>query len=145
MDVDIDGYYVRDIDYVAAVVGNVTKVGKDLSVALGAEPNNTWTFQEIPTTGVIVQRGPTLDGIGKYLKDVVIESPEKPVDVAAVLKERKVDVLVAYLPVGSEEGIRYYAEQALKAGVALVNEDPLIICREPAGTTTVRVARTPLG
>ena len=72
MHVDLGGYHVRDLDYVAAFDVNVTKVGKDLSEALGADPNNTWTFQEIPTTGVIVQRGPTLDGIGKYLKGVEI-------------------------------------------------------------------------
>jgi len=144
MHVDIGGYHVRDLDYVAAFDVNVTKVGKDLSVALGAEPNNTWTFQEIPTTGVIVQRGPTLDGIGKYLKDVVIESPEKPVDVAAVLKERKVDVLVAYLPVGSEEGIRYYAEQALKAGCAFVNAIPVFIGREPEWQKKFAAAGLPI-
>ena len=80
MHVELGGYHVRDLEYVAAFDVNVTKVGKDLSVALGADPNNTWTFQEIPTTGVIVQRGPTLDGIGKYLRDVVKESPEKPVE-----------------------------------------------------------------
>jgi len=144
MHVDIGGYHVRDLDYVAAFDVNVTKVGKDLSVALGAEPNNTWTFQEIPTTGVIVQRGPTLDGIGKYLKDVVIESPEKPVDVAAVLKERKVDVLVAYLPVGSEEGIRYYAEQAIKAGCAFVNAIPVFIGREPEWQKKFAAAGLPI-
>jgi len=144
MHVDIGGYHVRDLEYVAAFDVNVTKVGKDLSVALGAEPNNTWTFQEIPTTGVIVQRGPTLDGIGKYLRDVVKESPEKPVDVAAVLKERKVDVLVAYLPVGSEEGIRYYAEQAIKAGCAFVNAIPVFIGREPEWQKKFAAAGLPI-
>ncbi|MFZ9763469.1 MAG: inositol-3-phosphate synthase, partial [Candidatus Limnocylindrus sp.] len=144
MHVDLGGYHVRDLEYVAAFDVNVTKVGKDLSVALGADPNNTWTFQEIPTTGVIVQRGPTLDGIGKYLRDVVKESPEKPVDVAAVLKERKVDVLVAYLPVGSEEGIRFYAEQAIKAGCAFVNAIPVFIGREPEWQKKFAAAGLPI-
>ena len=131
MHVELGGYHVRDIDFVAAFDVNATKVGRDLGEAIGADPNNTYVFHDVPRTGVTVQRGPTLDGIGRYLADVIEESPERAVDVAAVLREREVDVLVSYLPVGSEAATRWYAEQALAAGTAFVNAIPVFIGREP--------------
>lgn len=131
MHVDLGGYHVRDVDFVAAFDVNATKVGRDLADAVVAGPNNTVVFHAVPQTGVIVQRGPTLDGIGRYLSAVIDEAPERPVDVAAVLRERQVDVLVSYLPVGSEAATRWYAEQALAAGCAFVNAIPVFIGREP--------------
>ncbi len=131
MHVELGGYHVRDVDFVAAFDVNATKVGRDLADAVVAGPNNTVVFHPVPQTGVIVQRGPTLDGIGRYLSAVIDEAPERPVDVAAILRERQVDVLVSYLPVGSEAATRWYAEQALAAGTAFVNAIPVFIGREP--------------
>jgi myo-inositol-1-phosphate synthase len=130
MHVDLGGYHVRDIDFVAAFDVNAQKVGHDLSQAVWAAPNNTIRFADVPHLGVEVQRGPTLDGIGRYLRDVVPESEAQPVDVAAVLREREVDVLVSYMPVGSELATRWYAEQAIAAGVGFVNAIPVFIGRE---------------
>jgi myo-inositol-1-phosphate synthase len=130
MHVDLGGYHVRDIDFVAAFDVNAHKVGHDLSQAIWAAPNNTIHFAEVPHLGVEVQRGPTLDGIGRYLRDVVPESDAAPVDVAAVLREHEVDVLVSYMPVGSELATRWYAEQAIAAGVGFVNAIPVFIGRE---------------
>jgi myo-inositol-1-phosphate synthase len=130
MHVDLGGYHVRDVDFVAAFDVNVRKVGRDLSDAIAAAPNNTIRFAEVPHLGVRVQRGPTMDGIGRYLRDVVPESDASPVDVAAVLREREVDVLVSYMPVGSELATRWYAEQAIAAGVGFINAIPVFIGRE---------------
>jgi myo-inositol-1-phosphate synthase len=130
MHVDLGGYHVRDIDFVAAFDVNAQKVGRDLSEAIWAAPNNTIRFAEVPHLGVRVQRGPTMDGIGRYLRDVVPESDDSPVDVAAVLREREVDVLVSYMPVGSELATRWYAEQAIAAGVGFINAIPVFIGRE---------------
>src|SRR3712207_2153159 len=102
MHVDLGGYHVRDIEFSAAFDVNATKVGKDLSEAIWAEPNNTYRFSEVPHKGVPVLRGATFDGVGKYLRHVVRESKEKPVDVAQVLRDTGTDVVVSYLPVGSE-------------------------------------------
>jgi myo-inositol-1-phosphate synthase len=131
MHVDLGGYHVRDIEFVAAFDVNAAKVGRDLSEAIWATPNNTIRFAEVPRVGVTVQRAPTMDGIGRYLRDVVPESDEAPVDVAAVLREREVDVLVSYMPVGSEAATRWYAEQAIAAGVGFINAIPVFIGREP--------------
>ena len=130
MHVVLGGYHVSDIEPVAAFDVDKNKVGKDLADALLSPPNNTIQFATIPKTGVIVQRGLTLDGIGRYYKETIEESDEEPVDVAAVLREREVDVLVNYLPVGSEEATRWYAEQALKAGCAFVNCMPAFIAKD---------------
>ena len=131
MHVDLGGYHVRDIEFVAAFDVNAEKVGRDLSEAISAAPNNTIRFADVPHMGVEVQRGPTIDGIGRYLRDVVPESDAPAVDVAAVLRERQVDVLVSYMPVGSELATRWYVEQAIAAGVGFVNAIPVFIGREP--------------
>ncbi|HYY87848.1 MAG TPA: inositol-3-phosphate synthase [Chloroflexota bacterium] len=130
MHVDLGGYHVRDIQFSAAFDVNPTKIGSDLAQAIFAEPNNTIHFADVPPLGVTVQRGPTLDGLGRYLGQVIEESPAPPVDVAAVLRETRTDVLVNYLPVGSEQAVRWYAEQALAAGCAFVNCIPVFIARE---------------
>ena len=132
MHVDLGGYHVRDIQFVAAFDVDARKVGCDLSQAIFAEPNNTVRFAEVPPVGVTVSRGRTLDGIGQYLSDVVEQAPEPAVDVAAVLRESQADVLVNYLPVGSEHATRFYMEQALEAGCAVVNCIPVFIAREAA-------------
>jgi myo-inositol-1-phosphate synthase len=130
MHVDLGGYHVRDIQFVAAFDVDARKVGYDLSQAIFADPNNTVRFAEVPPVGVTVSRGQTLDGIGQYLSDVVEQAPEPAVDVAAVLRETQADVLVNYLPVGSEQATRWYMEQALAAGCAVVNCIPVFIARE---------------
>src|ERR1700730_9392127 len=132
MHVDLGGYHVRDIEFVAAFDVDARKVGGDLSQAIFAEPNNTVRFADVPPVGVPASRGRPLDGIGKYLADVVAEAPEPAVDVAAVLRETQADVLVNYLPVGSEQATRFYMEQALDAGCAVVNCIPVFIAREAA-------------
>ena len=131
MHVRLGDYHVRDIEFVAAFDVNANKVGKDLGEAIYAEPNNTIRFMDVPQIGVTVQRGPTMDGIGRYVAAVVPESDAEPVDVVAALKAADVDVLVSYLPVGSEDATRWYAEQAIEAGVAFVNAIPVFIGREP--------------
>jgi myo-inositol-1-phosphate synthase len=131
MHVNLGGYHVRDIEFVAAFDVNASKVGRDLGEAIYAAPNNTFRFCDVPQIGVTVQRGPTMDGIGRYVADVVPESADEPVDVAAALEAAEVDVLVSYLPVGSEDATRWYAEQAIEAGCAFVNAIPVFIGREP--------------
>jgi myo-inositol-1-phosphate synthase len=130
MHVRLGDYHVRDIEFVAAFDVNANKVGTDLGEAIYAKPNNTIRFMDVPETGVTVQRGPTMDGIGRYVADVVPESQAQPVDVVAALRTADVDVLVSYLPVGSEDATRWYAEQAIAAGVAFVNAIPVFIGRE---------------
>lgn len=130
MHVDMEGYYPRDLEFVAAFDVDQKKVGKSLPRALFTYPNNTIKFSDIPENGVKVMRGPTLDGIGKYYKQVIKESPATVVDVAKVLRETKTDVLVNYLPVGSEEATKYYIEEALKAGCGVVNCIPVFIASE---------------
>jgi myo-inositol-1-phosphate synthase len=130
MHVDLGGYHVRDIHFVAAFDVDDRKVGHDLAHAIFAEPNNTVRFADVPTIGVTVSRGRTLDGIGHYLSDVVRQSPAPEVDVAAVLRETRADVLINYLPVGSEQATRWYMEQALAAGCAVVNCIPVFIAKD---------------
>jgi myo-inositol-1-phosphate synthase len=127
MHVELGGYHVRDVEVVAAFDVADSKVGRCLSEAIFSAPNNTYRFSDVPCNGVIVQRGPTMDGLGKYLKEYVPESAAPPVDVAEVLKERRTEVLVSYLPVGSEVASRFYAEQALAAGCAFINCIPVFI------------------
>ncbi|HXF58025.1 MAG TPA: inositol-3-phosphate synthase [Actinomycetota bacterium] len=123
-------YHVGDIEVVAAFDVDGKKVGRDLAEAIFAEPNNTVRFADVPPTGVEVLRGPTLDGLGRYYREVVAESAEEPVDVAAELRARGVQVVVNYLPVGSEEATRHYAEAALRAGAGFVNCIPVFIASD---------------
>ncbi len=127
MHVNLGGYHVRDIEFTAAFDIVDSKVGKDLAEAIFAPPNNTYKFADVPRLGVPVYRGPTMDGLGKYLSQVLKESPQPPVDVARILKETKTDVIINFLPVGSEQATRWYIEQALEAGVAVVNGIPVFI------------------
>lgn len=127
MHVELGGYCVENIEVSAAFDVAVTKVGLDVAEAIFAAPNNTHRFADVAATGVRVLRGMTLDSIGKYLRDLVVESGESVVDVAAVLRESGTDVLVSYLPVGSEEATKWYAEQALSAGCAFINCIPVFI------------------
>jgi myo-inositol-1-phosphate synthase len=131
MHIDLGGYHVRDIDFVAAFDVDRTKVGTDLSEAIFAGQNNTYRFAEVPRTGVTVERGMTHDGLGKYLSDVIEKAPGPTADIVGILRDRKVDVMVSYLPVGSEQATKWYAEQAIQAGVAFVNAIPVFIGREP--------------
>src|SRR3712207_4373192 len=127
MHVDLGPYHVSDIEFSCAFDVDSNKVGLDLSEAIWAEPNNTIKFSDVPNLGIEVQRGHTYDGLGKYYREMVTESELPPVDVAKVLRETQTDVLVSYLPVGSEQAARFYAEQALEAGVALINCMPVFI------------------
>ncbi len=131
MHVQFGDYHVNDIEFVAAFDVDESKVGKDLAEAIVAEPNCTIEFCEVPTQNVEVSRGPTLDGLGEYYLDTITESATAAVDVVATLKETKADVLVAYLPVGSEEAAKFYAECALEAGCAFVNCLPVFIASDP--------------
>ena len=130
MHADLGGYHVSDIEFVAAFDVDKEKVGKDLSEAIWAGPNNTVKFCEVPRLGVRVERGMTHDGIGKYLSDVITKAPGETSDVVGILKSTAADVLVNYLPVGSEEATKWYVEQALTAGCAFVNCIPIFIARE---------------
>jgi myo-inositol-1-phosphate synthase len=131
MHLDIAGYHIGDIEFVAAFDIAAGKVGCDLAQAIFATPNNTEHFSSVPGTGVEVRRGPTYDGIGRYLNGVVSESPATCDDVAKTLRATGAEVLVSYLPVGAEIASRWYAEQALAAGCALVNCIPVFIAKDP--------------
>ncbi|MGQ1798738.1 inositol-3-phosphate synthase [Kocuria oceani] len=127
MHVVFGDYHVSDVQFVAAFDVDAAKVGVDLCEAIGAGRNNTLAFASVPHTGVTVQRGPTLDGLGAYYREMIQESAAEPVDVAQALRDAQVDVLVSYLPVGSEAADRFYAQAALDAGVAFVNALPVFI------------------
>jgi myo-inositol-1-phosphate synthase len=131
MHVNLGGYHVSDVEFVAAFDVTKDKVGKDLADAIWAHPNDTIKFAEVKKAGVIVNRGMTHDGLGKYLSQVVEKAPGETDDVVGILKERDVDVVVSYLPVGSEMATKWYAEQILDAGCAMVNCIPQFIAREP--------------
>src|SRR3954449_12796888 len=130
MHVNLGGYHVRDIEFSAAFDINATKVGRDLSQAIIAQPNNTMRFAEVPDLGVTVHRGMTHDGLGKYLKRVIKKAPVPTDDVAAILKKTRTDVVVSYLPVGSEMATKWYVEQILEAGCAFVNCIPVFIASQ---------------
>jgi myo-inositol-1-phosphate synthase len=130
MHVDLGGYHVRDIEFVAAFDIDAEKVGKDLSEAIWSGQNDTIRFAEVPEVGVEVHRGMTHDGLGKYLKQKITKAPGETADIVGILKESKADVLVCYLPVGSEQATKWYVEQALQAGVGFVNCLPVFIARE---------------
>ena len=131
MHVNLGGYHVGDIEFSAAFDIDANKVGQDLATAIGTAPNNTIRFAEVPPTGVIVQRGNLLDGLGKYVGQRVKEAPGAPADVARILQETRTDVVVSYLPVGSEQATRWYVEQVLAAGCGLVNCIPVFIASQP--------------
>ncbi len=127
---NLGGYHVADVEFVAAFDIDQNKVGKDLSDAVFAPPNNTFKFAELPRTGVTVSRGMTHDGIGKYLSDIVHKAPGPTSDIVQILRDTETHVVVNYLPVGSEEATKWYVEQVLQAGCALVNCIPVFIARE---------------
>jgi myo-inositol-1-phosphate synthase len=130
MHVDLGGYHVRDIEFVAAFDIDSEKVGKDLSEAIWAGQNDTIKFAEVRELGVQVHRGMTHDGLGKYLKEKITKAPGETADIVGILRETRADVLVCYLPVGSEQATKWYVEQALAAGVGFVNCLPVFIARE---------------
>jgi myo-inositol-1-phosphate synthase len=127
MHVMLGDYHVHDVEFVAAFDVDAKKVGQDLAHAILASENNTIKIADVPPTGIMVQRGPTLDGLGKYYQQVITESDEEPVDIAQALRDAKADVLVCYLPVGSEDAARFYAQAAIDAKVAFVNALPVFI------------------
>ena len=130
MHVNLGGYHIGDIEFVAAFDIDKNKVGKELAEAIFTAPNNTVKFADVPATGVVVQRGMTHDGLGKYLSQIITKAPGATADIVGILKETKTDVVVSYLPVGSEEATKWYAEQVLAAGCGFINCIPVFIARE---------------
>jgi myo-inositol-1-phosphate synthase len=144
MHVVLGGYHVRDVEVVAAFDVDATKVGLDVGKAIFAGQNNTIRFAPVGDLGVTVQRGPTLDGLGKYYRATIEESPTEPVDVAQALRAARADVLVSYLPVGSEEAQKHYAQACLDAGVAFVNAIPVFIASDPRWAAKFEAAGVPI-
>jgi len=144
MNATIGRYHVRDVEVVAAFDVHAGKVGRDLAEALLCEPNNTRTFADVPYAGVVVERGPTLDGIGLHLRDDVPESPDPVADVTESLRRSRADVLVSYLPVGSQQATEWYAARALEAGCAFVNCIPVFIASDAGWRRRFEQARLPL-
>jgi myo-inositol-1-phosphate synthase len=146
MHVDLGGYHVGDIEFSAAFDIDSDKVGKDLSEAIWAGQNNTIRFVEkdIPNLGIPVQRGMTHDGLGKYLSEKITKAPGSTVDIVEVLKDTKTDVVISYLPVGSEQATKWYVEQILEAGCAFVNCIPVFIAREEYWNNRFRKAGLPI-
>ncbi|MBI2952877.1 MAG: inositol-3-phosphate synthase [Chloroflexi bacterium] len=130
MHVNLGGYHVSDIEFVAAFDIDANKVGKDISEAIFTPPNNTYKFADVPLTGIKVERGMTHDGLGKYLSQVVKKAPGSTSDIVRILKDTGTDVVINYLPVGSEEATKWYVEQVLTAGCAFINCIPVFIARE---------------
>jgi myo-inositol-1-phosphate synthase len=131
MHANLGGYHVSDINFVAAFDVDKNKVGKDLAEAIFTTPNNTFKFSDVPSTGIKVARGMTHDGLGKYLSQVITKAPGPTANITGMLKEAKTDVVINFLPVGSEEATKWYIEQVLAAGCGLVNCIPVFIAREP--------------
>jgi myo-inositol-1-phosphate synthase len=127
MHLEFGPYHVNDVEFVAAFDVDGKKVGFDLADAIGVSENNTIKIADVPPTGVTVQRGHTLDGLGRYYRETIVEAPEEAVDIVAALREAKVDVMVCYLPVGSDQAAKFYAQCAIDAGVAFVNALPVFI------------------
>jgi myo-inositol-1-phosphate synthase len=144
MHVKFGPYHVRDVEFVAAFDVDGKKVGFDLADAIGASENNTIKFAEVPPTGITVQRGHTLDGLGKYYRQTIEEAPGEGVDIVQTLKDAEVDVLVSYLPVGSDEADKFYAQCAIDAGVAFVNALPVFIASDPVWAEKFRAAGVPI-
>ena len=144
MHVVLGQYHVGDVEFVAAFDVDATKVGADLSKAIWAGQNNTIKFADVSELGITVLRGPTLDGLGKYYRDAIEESPAEPVDVAQVLKDVGADVLVSYLPVGSEHAQKYYAQACIDSKVAFVNAIPVFIASDPEWAQKFTDANVPI-
>ena len=144
MHVVLGGYHVSDLEFVAAFDADAAKVGTDLGKAIFAGQNNTIRFASVGDLGVTVQRGPTLDGFGKYYRETVEESPAEPVDVVAALRDSGAQVMVSYLPVGSEQAQRFYADACLRAGVGFVNAIPVFIASDPVWAQKFRDAGLPI-
>jgi myo-inositol-1-phosphate synthase len=144
MHVQFGDYHVRDLEFVAAFDVDAKKVGFDLAEAINASENNTIKIADVPPTGVIVQRGHTLDGLGDYYRATIDESDAEPVDVVQALKDAKVDVLVSYLPVGSEAADKFYAQCAIDAGVGFVNALPVFIASDPEWAKKFEDAGVPI-
>jgi myo-inositol-1-phosphate synthase len=144
MNVNLGGYHIRDIEVSAAFDVNAEKVGKDVADAVWAAPNNTHRFADVPSTGVTVMRGRTLDGIGQYLRDDIEISDEEEADVTSVLTRSRTDVLVSYLPVGSQKATEWYAERALEAGCGFVNCIPVFIASDAKWRARFERAGLPL-
>ncbi|HWF33339.1 MAG TPA: inositol-3-phosphate synthase [Solirubrobacteraceae bacterium] len=145
MHVDLGGYHVRDIEFTAAFDIDSTKVGKDLGEAIWAGQNNTMKFAKVPRKlGVPVYRGMTHDGLGKYLKEKIKKAPGETADIVEILKDTHTDVVVSYLPVGSEDATKWYVEQVLEAGCGFVNCIPVFIAREPYWDKRFKAARLPI-
>src|SRR4030066_1133497 len=130
MHVNLGGYHIKDINFVAAIDIDKNKVGKDLSEAIYTAPNNTFKFCDVPKTGVKVVRGMTHDGLGKYLSQIITKAPGGTADIDNILKDTNTDVVLNYLPVGSEEATKWYVEQVLTAGCGFINCIPVFIARE---------------
>src|SRR5438128_2989143 len=131
MHAELGGYQIRDIEFSAAFDIDKDKVGKDLSDAIFAGHNNTVKFADVPNLSVKVERGMTHDGLGKYLSEIITKAPGPTADIVGILKATRTDVVVNYLPVGTEEAVKWYAEQVLEAGCAFVNCMPVFLAREP--------------
>ena len=144
MHVDLGGYHVHDIEFTLGIDINVTKVGKDLAEAIFAEPNNTYKFCDVPKLDVPVVRGMTHDGLGKYLSEVIQKAPGPTADIAGLLKDTKTDVVVNFLPVGSEEATKWYVEQVIRAGCAFVNGIPVFIASQDYWAKRFREAKLPV-
>ncbi|MCM1013957.1 MULTISPECIES: inositol-3-phosphate synthase [unclassified Brevibacterium] len=144
MHVEFGDYHVGDLEFVAAFDVDGKKVGTDIAEAITASENNTITIAEVPPTGVTVQRGPTLDGLGQYYRETIVESDTDPVDVAQALRDAEVDVLVCYLPVGSQDATEYYAQAAIDAKVAFVNALPVFIAGTKEWDEKFRAAGVPI-
>ena len=140
----LGGYHISDIKFVAAFDVDAKKVGLDLVDAMWASENNTIKFSEVAKTGVIVQRGHTLDGLGKYYRETIEESDAAPVNIVETLKANKVDVLICYLPVGSEQAAKFYAQCAIDAGCAFVNALPVFIASDPVWAKKFEDAGLPI-
>ncbi|CAN5243902.1 inositol-3-phosphate synthase [soil metagenome] len=144
MHVRFGEFHVGDIEFVAAFDVDAAKVGLDLAEAIWASENNTLKFADVESTGVLVQRGPTLDGLGEYYRELVDESDAPVVDVVTVLRDSGADVLVCYLPVGSEDAVKFYAQAAIDAGVAFVNAVPVFVASDPVWAEKFRAAGVPI-
>ncbi len=144
MHVQLGDYHISDIEFVAAFDVDGKKVGRDLAEAIGASENNTIRICDVPPSGVTVQRGHTYDGLGRYYREMIEESTDNPVDVVAALREARVDVLICYLPVGSEDAARFYAQCAIDANVAFVNALPVFIAGTPEWAEKFRAAGVPI-
>src|SRR5438876_7937442 len=144
MHVNLGGYHVNDIEFVAAIDIDKNKVGKDLADAIYTKPNNTYKFVSVPRTGITVQRGMTHDGLGKYLSQIITKAPGSTVDIVKLLKDTHTDVVVSYLPVGSEQATKWYVEQILEAGCAFVNCIPVFIAGEDYWNDRFKKAGMPI-